>query len=421
MQNAVRQRETDKRKKGCNLEKKKKGEKPVRSGSAAKDIYAMRKRRKRRKVLKQSIWLLLLAVTVLVLYQRRDSWIPKLETIGMRHSSRQYGTADHDGNFPISVYSDNDYRIAEVGGKLLVLSDSYFYIYEPDGSLAAARQLTYGNAMMQTAGDYALLYENGGTRFRLETAEKLRYEKTLTDPIVFGRVSENGLAAVVTGSQSCACKLLVFNIKGQQLYERDCVERLADIAFHADEKGCYAVRLEAENGVMKSVVNSYSFSSAESIWSSQPLDMLAISVYNTVEGDVFVLGDTKCCYLDAGGTVKSVYSYPDALIRGVFSGNTAALLLGNDETRSKTVVILNGPSGSPALRTYEKDVKDIGFIPENEELLVQMRKEFETLSYQCSVIRTTQVPENCDGFLRIGTNLFLRSYDHIDRLEYRSS
>lgn len=412
----------NKRKKGCNMEQKKAGKKPkpVKSGSAAKDIYAMRKRRKRRKVLKQSVWLLLLAVTILVLYQRRDSWIPKLETIGMRHQS-QHGTANQDGNFPISFFGDNDFRLAEAGGKLLVLSDSYLYTYETDGSLISAKQLTYGNAMLRTAGSYALLYENGGTRFRLESPAKLRYEKTLSDPIVFGRVSENGLAAIVTGSQSCACKMIVFNAKGQQIYERDCVERIADIEFHADEKGCYAVRLEAENGVMKSVVNSYSFSSEECIWSSQPLDMLAISVYNTSEGDVFILGDTKCCYLDAGGTVKSVYSYPDSLIRGAFAGNTAALLLGNDETRTKTVVILNGPSGAPASRNYEKDVKDIGFVPENEELLVLTRKEFESLSYQCNVMRSTPAEEECDGFLRIGTNLFVRSYDHINRLEYRGS
>lgn len=382
----------------------------------------MRKRKKRRKVLKQSIWLLLLAVTILVLYQRRDSWMPKLETIGVRHQSQQpVGPGSTDGNFPISIYGDKDYQLAEAGGKLLVLSDSYLYTYETDGSLASARQHTYGNAMLQTAGEYALVYENGGTRFRLDTTAKNRFEKTLSDPIVFGRVSENGLTALVTGSTSCACKMFVFNNKGQQLYERNCVERIADLAFHPDEGGCYAVRLEAENGVMKSVVNSYSFSSEESIWTSQPLDMLAISVYNTIEGDVFILGDTKCCYLDPLGTVKTTYTYPDALVRGVFSGNAAALLLGNDETRTKTVVILSGPSGSPAVRTYEKDVRDIGFVPEDEALLVQMRKEIETLSYQCNVMGTTPVEESYDGFLRIGRNLFLHNYDHINRLEYPAS
>ncbi len=84
-------------------------------------------------------------------------------------------------------------------------------------------------------------------------------------------------------------------------------------------------------------------------------------------------------------------------------------------------MVLNGPSGSPAVRTYEKDVKDIGFVPEDEALLVQMRKEFETLSYQCNVMQNTPVDDSYDGFLRIGQNLFLHNYNHIERLEYHSS
>ena len=403
------------------MEKKKTGTKPVKNSSAAKDIYAMRKRRKRRKVLKQSIWMLLLAVVILVLYQRRDSWLPKLETMGMRHQSRtQFGVSENDGNFPIALYGDSDYQLAEAGGRLLMLRDSYLYIYETDGSLTAARQHTYGNAMLQTASDFGLLYENGGSRFRLETPAKQRYEKTLSDQIVFGRVSESGYAAIVTAAEDCACRLFVFNPKGQQIYKRDCVERISELAFNADSTGCYAIRIEAENGVMKSVVNSYIFSSPEVIWSSQPLDMLAISVYNTIEGNLFILGDTKCCYLDATGKLLTSYTYPDQLLRGCFSGNTAAMLFGNDETRIKTVAVMNGPSGSPAVRTYEKDVRDIGLMTENEVVLVQLRKEIETLSYQCNVMQTTPLEEGYDGFLRIGQDLFLKSYDHIDLLEYQA-
>ncbi len=380
----------------------------------------MRKRRKRRKVLRQSAWLLLLAIVILVLYQRRDSWIPKLETIGTRHQSHQNTFGDTDGNFPIYIYGNAEYQLAQAGDQLLLLNDSYLNFYEQDGTLAAARQHTYGNVMLQTAGDYGLLYENGGTHFRLETPAKLRYEKTLNDQIVFGRVSRNGMAAIITGAEDCACRLYVFNSKGQQIYERDCVERISELAFHADETGCYAVRIETENGVMKSVVNSYDFSSADTIWSSQPLDMVAISVYNTSEGNLFILGDNKCCYLDATGNLLSSYTYPDQLVRGCFAGNTAAMLFRNDETRTRSVVVINGASGSPAVRTYEKDVRDIGLMTEHDEVLVQLRNEIETISYQCNVMQTTPLADSYDGFLRIGQNLFLKGYDHIACLEYQT-
>jgi len=86
----------------------------------------------------------------------------------------------------------------------------------------------------------------------------------------------------------------------------------------------------------------------------------------------------------------------------------------------KTVAVMNGQSGSPAVRTYETDVRDIGLMTENEALIVQLRKETETLSYQCNVLQTTPLDDSYDGFLRIGPNLFLKGYDHIDRLEYHA-
>ena len=386
---------------------------------APKDIYAMRKRKKRRKVLRQGIWLLLLAVTILVLYQRRDSWLPTLETIGLRHQNHRQGTDEEtNGNFPIYIFGDNDYQMAELSGRLLVLSDSYLYVYETDGSLTASRQHTYGNAMMQTAGDYVLLYESGGTHFRLETAAKMRFEKTLSDPIVFARVSPNGLAAVVTGSDTCACKLLVYNLKGQQIYERSCVERLTEFAFLPDDSGCCTASVQAAGGGLQSVIHYCSFTEKEDIWKSDPLDTLAISVYNTSEGNLFVMGDTMCCYLSAEGVMQSSYVYPDSLANGCFAGNTAALLLKDPERRTESLVILNGSADQQTVLPFEKDIKDIAILPESSCVMLQFRKVFEAVRTDGTTAAMIPIVDSYDGFLRIGQRLFMHGYNSIDMQEF---
>lgn len=397
---------------------KKTRQKPPEKKNAPKDIYAARKRKKRRKVLQQGIWLLLLAIIILILYQRRDSWIPKLETIGQRHQSRHIESAAEDGRFPIWLYGDTRCQLGTAGGELILLTDSYLQVYEPDGTPVASRQHTYGNAMLQTAGGYAMVYESGGTHFRLETPSKTRFEKTMSDPIVFARVSANGMTAVVTTAETCACRLYVFNVKGQQIYERSCVERLVDASFNADETGCYAVSIHAADGGMKSVVHSYDFTMINDVWTSQPLDTLAISVYNTSGGDVFLLGDTMCCYLTAAGTVRSSYTYSDKLECGAFSGENAALLFSNDEKRLKSLVLLDGTTNLPAVRVYDKDVMAIAMVPESGAVLVQQRKQLETVAYSGTVLRTEAMADSYEGFLRIGENLYLRSYDHIDTMQY---
>ena len=400
------------------MKTRKPGTGKVKNPKGAKDIYAMRKRKKRKRVLQQSVFLLLLSMTILILYQRRDSWIPKLETIGTRHQTHRQGDGtEQDGNFPISIFGDSEYQVGKAGENLLVLNDSYLFVYDTDGSLEAARQHTYGGAMLQQAGDYALVYEYGGTSFRLDTPAKMRFEKKLNDSIVFGRVSAEGEVALVTNADSCACKLLVFNAKGQQFYERDCVERISDLTFCSDGSGCIAVSTESAGGSLKSVLHSYSFSQKEDVWTSQPLDMLAISVYNTNDGTVFVLGDTQCCYFNADGFLTGSYVYPDVLQKAAFSDGIAALVLANHEKRTETVVVLNGGTAAPAQRTYEKTVMDIGIAPEQPSVTVLFRNQLEVLDPACGVLGTAPVTDSCDGFLKIGGYLFLRGYNHISRMD----
>ena len=385
---------------------------------APRDIYAMRKRKKRRKVLIQCIWLLLLSMTILILYQRRDSWIPKLETMGMRHQAgRQSVRTDRDGNFPIDMYGDTDYQVGQAGGRLLVLNESYLFIYDTEGTMLSSRQHAYGSAMLRTEGEYALVYEYGGTSFRLETPAKMRYEKKTTDPIIFGRVSAEGEVALVTGSDSCSCRLLVFNLKGQQFYERDCVERITDVSFHADGSGCYAVSTDVAEGSLCSVLHSYSFSQKEDLWTSQPLDMLAISVYNTEDGSVFLLGDTQCCWFGADGVQSGSYVYPDALKTAAFAGGTAALVLSNQEQRTESVVILGMDGAAPAVRDYTRTVKAIGVRPEDSRVTVMLRNQIEVLNTAGGLVGTAPVPDICDGFQRVGGYLFLLGYDRISRME----
>ena len=385
---------------------------------AARDIYAMRKRKKRRKVLIQCLWMLLLSMTVLILYQRRDSWIPKLETMGMRQQTDRQGAGGaKDGNFPIFMPGNNNYQAGKADGRLLLLNDSYLHIYDTDGTLLSTRQHAYGSAMLRTEGEFALVYEYGGTSFRLETPVKIRYEKKLTDPIIFGRVSADGTVALVTGSEYCSCRLLVFNLKGQQFYQRDCVERITDLSFHAGSTGCYAISIDTEEGSLNSVLHSFSFSQKEDLWDSQPLDMLAISVYNTEDGSVFVLGDTQCCWFSSEGVQNGSYVYPDALKSSAFSGGIAALVLNNQEKRTESVVILSMDGSEPQTRSYERAVKAVGIRPEDSRITVLLRNQIEVLNTGGGLVGTAPVTESCDGFLRVGGYLFLLGYDRIGRME----
>ncbi|MBQ5334659.1 MAG: hypothetical protein J6Z45_01785 [Oscillospiraceae bacterium] len=380
------------------------------------DLYAARRRKRYRRILKRSLVFLSIAAILLLLYQKRDLWLPRLETIGSKHPG-MHGDSFTDGDFPLAVYGSGDYQVGKMNQKLLVLSDSYLNIYETNGTLHSSRQHTYGSPMLQSAGNYSLVYESGGTRFRLDTGSGMKYEKTISDSIIFGRVSEEGEVLLVTSCDSCACRMVIFNVKGQAYYERNCVEDITEAAFTPDGTGCYAVTIRVKNGTMQSVVHAYSFKSGD-LWSSQPLDMLVISVYNTDSG-LFLLGDEAACYLDSRGAVLSTYRYPDALAGGDCIGDTAAVLLRNDDKRTYTVAIMNGDASNPVLHVYDKTVKSIGLMHDTKNVLVQLRSRLESLRLNGSVGDTAAVTDSCSSFLQIGNYVFLTGYGRIDRVAFR--
>ncbi len=387
----------------------------------AQDVHTLRKIKRRRRTIRRVLLFVVLSAFILVLYVNRDLWIPQLEKIGQSQQFVQQSDGALSGNrFPLSIYGGAVYQTGTIDDRLLILSDTYLYLYKTDGSLEDARQHAYGSAMLQTAGDYALVYESGSSRFRLETKSKTVYEKNSSDSIVFGRVSREGMVALVTTSQTSACTLIVYNVNGKAIYQRNCVSQLSEVTFDTENGGCYAVSIRTKDGVLQSVVNSYDFQNEKPRWTSAPLDMLCISVYNTKDGGVFVLGDVGCAYLDVGGAVRSTYVYPDTLVCGDFYNDTAAILLRNDEKRTNTVALLRNDRSEPVMMSFDSTVKDVA-VGDNT-VTVQTRTAIEVCDHSGNSIASATSAnserfDRFDSFLPMDSYIFLMGYDTIDRIE----
>ena len=124
-----------------------------------------------------------------------------------------------------------------------------------DGKLLDSRQHAYSNAIMQTNHNKALIYSFNGTHFRVDSQKKMLYEMQTEQPILFAVLSEDGYAAVVTESETYACRLSVFDAAGKLIYTRECVERLTDVSFvGSTDNGCIFSTIGAENGEIVTVI-----------------------------------------------------------------------------------------------------------------------------------------------------------------------
>ncbi|MGN1481869.1 DUF5711 family protein [Porcipelethomonas sp.] len=378
------------------------------------DIVLLRRRRKRRRQMVKFIAFLMLAGIILGLYVKRDLWFPKLEGIGNKFHSVKSGELS-SGNFPLSISGGIDYQVGNLNGYLAILSDAYFYIYSEDGELYEERQHAYANAMLETAGKKALIYESGGNRFRIDNKRKNLYTKKMEQNIIFARISENGNVAVVTSSDSYICTLTVFDESGEEIYSRNCVERVVDLTFNSDGTGCILATIDAVNGSLTSKIISVSFNSKKDNWTSDALDSMCLKAYYDGSG-ILVLGDTKCAYYDNKGKLITSYEYPSNIVDWDYHNGKIAMLFENEVKRQSYLTTMDSEKKQPnETEFFNSGAKCVRF--DEDQILVLDKEGINKYNFSGEGEKNISSEGSYDRFIIIDDYIFLMGYDRIDRTD----
>ncbi len=386
-------------------------------GNTVDIVLIRQRRRRRRRMSKLLLGLLAVGLCVLV-YVKRDVWFPRLEGIGSRYQNiTQNEEPDAEGNYPLSVSGGVDYYTSFVGNTMFILCDMYVYIYSVEGSFKESRQHAYSNAVMETNENRCLLYSCNGTKFRVDSANKLIYENTMERPILFARIGENGNVAVVTESDTYACRLNVFDTTGKLIYSRDCVERLLDVSLR--DNGCIFATLGAENGDLVTTLQSVSFEDNETEWTSAPLTTLCMKAYALSDGGAFVIGDTKCAYYSSTGDIQSIVDYTGTLADYEFSEERAVVLLENEERRQSQLLLFSQLAAKPASVSIPYIAKSVDVDEEKAYLLGS--QYIESFAFSGERMAELKVSDSYEQLVKNGKFFYLLGYDKINRINMNKS
>ena len=382
------------------------------------DIVLLRKRKKRRRQLIKYTAFMFIVGTAVMLYSKRDVWFPKLEGIGSRFQSVKSNGELAEGNFPLSISGGIDYQPGNLNGYLAILSDAYLYIYNDNGELYEERQHAYSNAMLQTAGKKAMVYESGGNRFRVESRSKIIYSKKLEDNIIFARLSDDGRAAVITSSETYICRLIVYDESGEEIYTRNCVERVTDLAFNEKATGCVLATADAGGGYVYSKIISVSFDSKKDNWVSEPLDTLCLKLYGGESG-ILVIGDTKYAYYNSKGEMQKEYEYPAKLIDWDYQNGKTALLFQNETKRLSYITTVDSENKEPNYSEFENNnAKCIRII--DGHVCVLGKDGITQYNFKGGSEKKISSEGSYEEMIYIDDYIFLLGYDRIDRIDYKS-
>ena len=373
-----------------------------------RDVIRARQRIKHRKQVITGLVILAAVLASLLIYSKREIIFSGLEQISSPHSNLSAGT---DGSFLLTVSGGVEYHAEFVNKDMFILCDKYLYIYDMDGSLVDSRQHAYSNAIMQTNQNKALTYSLGGVRFRIDNHKKMLYENQTEQPILFAVLGDDGRVAVVTESQTYACRLSVFDAGGKVIYTRDCVERLTDVSF--TDGGCLFSTIGAENGELVTIVQSVKFNDSDIQWITQPLSALCMHIYALKDGGVFVIGDTKAAYYNDTGALVSVCDYTGTLMDFDFSEEKSAVLLKNEERRQSIMLLFSNFSTAPKSVVFDTICKTVKIQDDTVYLLDT--GEIRGYSFAGKETSLFEIQDAYEKILRNGKYFYLLGYDRIER------
>ena len=361
--------------------------------------------------------IIIIAAIIYGMYHFREKWLPKLRGIGDTYQTVVNDGKLAEGNFPIEIFGESNYQLEYSSDVLFLLNDAYIYLYNQEGGLLDSRQHAYSNAILKASAGKALIYESGGYKLRVEGKNKTSYSATMEHPIIFARISADGFVAAVTTSGNFTCELTIYDNKGKVVYVRECVERIIDISFMNGSVGAMISYVMEINGALVTEFEKASFTSAEAKHKSNPVSSYCL-MSNIYNGGAVIIGDLNCAYFNDLGNIAMTYDYDGKFAGCDISGESAAIILKNEERRKYSLVLIKNAQTFPVVINSDEEFRHV--LIYNGLVYAMSGGSIRAYDFSGQIRSTATISDSYDHFRRCDRYIFLMNYDRIDRIDYDS-
>ncbi len=265
--------------------------------------------------------------------------------------------------YPYELSSGGDLSFGTVGSGLYVLDDTSFTVLDTsNASLVQTFNHGYANPIIETAGSYSLLYDQGGTAYRLDTEKSNVYSDKTDNQILYASASESGSVVLCTTSDSAKSNVSVYNKSLKQKMSYDVANGYV-IAAAIDGRGTRVAfaAVNSENAKLKTVIYTMNIDDSEPLaqfeyYSSTVLDLHFSS------SDLFVVGsdfvsvvrglktETKIFEQGSASTVSYDYDGSDNLIYAYSEYSGSA---------ENKIAVIKRSGNVKSVATVDSAVKDI--------------------------------------------------------------
>lgn len=222
------------------------------------------KQRKKDKRTKVIIWSILLAILIIMMIMK----VCEIDYRSIKDTFSNNTSASSVSNiYPYSLdnHSQIDFNI--INSKFALMTDSNVEIL----NIQNAKKLYsfehgYASPKIEYAGNYLCLYDQGGTRLRLDTLSENLYEKHIEKPIIAACVANNGTVAYSTFNESSKSKLVVMTKSENKKSDIEIKDGFVTaIALNSNASKCAYVTVNSVNGKFTSFLHIMKVGEVEDI------------------------------------------------------------------------------------------------------------------------------------------------------------
>ncbi len=382
------------------------------------DMRKLRRRRKSKRIIKNTLFIFFIIVIALAVYATRSVWMSYFDGILERAQNSVSSDIDGElakGNYPLDISKKSDVNIGSMNKCWTLLADSEFYVYTESGEVIYSQQIKYSNPIINESEKRTLIYDLGGYGFMSLSNKKQVFEKTLTDQILLGAVGDDGTVAIVTSNDKYTSYLTVYDKNGSEIFRWSDSNMITAIDINSDGSGCSVSSSYARGGKYISVVSVIDFSSDKLVTKSEALPSLTFGVEHTNDGKLWVVTDNCLYRLNEQGKIDYMYSYKLDLDSFDFSEEVTALVFESIDNAHSAVTIVS---------YNENDAVELTGMSEITSVVVNGYSVYLCEKTKINVLDADGVNRfnmpldgECKQFAVSDKDIYLMGYKLIDKIE----
>lgn len=336
-------------------------------------------------------------------------------TIGDNIRTAVAGIGSGDG-YPYSVNGVEIFDASITNSDLVLVYDDNVKVLDSTAKELSMLPHSYDHPVLRTNSGRALIYDEGGTGFRVQSKTRVLYEKNLSYMILTGAMGKDGTVAIASRADDAQSMLTVYNSKEEEIFVWKCSKENIISCDVSDNGRLFAVSvLGVDNGAVYSKVYIFNKRDSEPVATFDYTDSAVSSVQFLSNETLFVFGNNICEVVKGDEVENSIdVSVNTPYMLHISDNNTAVLVLSKYSSTTQKIIKVYDKSGAEMF-TQEIDGLIKSVSTDGKYVSVLTDDSVQIFNRKGDMCGSANVTTDCREVMISSRNTYVYSVDKIQK------